>query len=272
MDVIRLDYFYNLKAKSEYICQLSKEKVQDSKMSKFDIGFQNTHFVHNEDFSFNEHIHKLIHSKGHCIKSMKFLVFQNQHDLIRNRTKPTFSQLLPEAMVKLIKMASDSRDLLYKVQALIDEHDSSSSESTQSYTASEQKLLLNVNYMKYVLINHIDHERYKRLTVMYCTKYANMSLRLFEGRHIVDFAMDKEQEEEQLFLREQEKVRNESRHMPYIKDDTSSDEEDGDEVYAAFQLSSKFGYVENQQRLGFYSIFTAEMDSKYQLPQQAKLE
>jgi len=82
MDVIRLDYFYNLRGKSEYICQLSKEKVQDSKMSKFDIGFQNTHYVHNEDFSFNEHIHKLIHSKGHCIKSMKFLIFQNQNDLI----------------------------------------------------------------------------------------------------------------------------------------------------------------------------------------------
>lgn len=115
MDVIRLDYFYNLRGKSEYICQLSKEKIQDSKMSKFDIGFQNTHFVYNEDFSFNEHIHKLIHSKGHCIKSMKFLIFQNQHDLIQNRTKPSFSQLLPEAVVKLIKMASDSRDLLYKV-------------------------------------------------------------------------------------------------------------------------------------------------------------
>ena len=77
--------------------------------------------------------------------------------------------------------------------------------------------------MKYVLINDIDQARYKGLTVMYCTKYANMSLRLFEGHHVVDFAMDKEQEEEQLFLqdqarKEQRKVRNESRHMSYIKD------------------------------------------------------
>ena len=119
---------------------------------QYELNMENQTYLYNQEFLFNEIIHRFMHNSGEPIRELKSTIFQNKLDLVRHRVKENhrnprdlyycdFQERIEERLYQLIIIGRQCRDLRYKVETCV-EHSIFDASSSEDDDTSERRLVV----------------------------------------------------------------------------------------------------------------------------------